>query len=75
LSPINPETAWKQAHHFRHSRTVGQTVAVRIERKRFGAVFSSARVRRTINVQMESGLWGIWAFRPDAKSVSYVLSM
>jgi len=24
---------------------------------------------------MEAGLWGIWAFRPSAKSVSYVLSM
>ena len=24
---------------------------------------------------MEAGLWGIWAFRPDAKSISYVLSM
>jgi hypothetical protein len=23
---------------------------------------------------MEAGLWGIWAFRPDAESVSYVLS-
>ena len=28
-----------------------QTVAGRIERRRFGAVFSTARVRRTINVQ------------------------
>ena len=24
---------------------------------------------------MEAGLWGIWAFRLNAKSVSYVLSM
>ena len=46
----------------------------RIERKRFGAVFSSA-VRSPYNKRtMEAGLWGIWAFRPNAKSISYVLS-
>jgi hypothetical protein len=51
-----------------------QTVAVRIERKRFGAVFSSA-VRSPYNKRtIEAGLWGIWAFGPDAESVSYVLS-
>ena len=31
-------------------------------------------VRRTINVQWKRDLWGIWAFRPNVKSVSYVLS-
>ena len=51
-----------------------QTVAGRIERKRLGAVFSSA-VRSPYNKRtMEAGLWGIWAFRPNAKSISYVLS-
>ena len=51
-----------------------QTVAGRIERKRFGAVFSSATRSPYNKRTMEAGLLGIWAFRPDAKSTSYVLS-
>ena len=44
------------------------------ERKRFGTFFSSA-VRSPYNKRtMEAGLSGIWAFRPNAKSISYVLS-
>src|SRR5882762_11421601 len=44
-----------------------QTVCGRMERKRFGAVFSPT-VRWPYNKRtMEGGLWGIWAFRPDAK--------
>src|ERR1700691_5901852 len=49
-----------------HSRTVAltdgrggcQTVAGRIERKRFGAVFSCARVSPYNKRTMEVGLWG-----------------
>jgi hypothetical protein len=38
----------------------------RIERKRFGAVFSSA-VRAPYNKRtIEAGLWGIWAVWPNA---------
>ena len=49
-----------------------QTVAGR--RKDFGAV-SLPAVHSPYNKRTrESELWGIWAFRPDAKSISYVLS-
>jgi hypothetical protein len=45
-----------------------------IGRKRFRcpvlSVVRSPYNKRTI----EAGLWGIWAFRPNAKSISYVLS-
>jgi hypothetical protein len=51
-----------------------QTVVGRIERKRFGAVFSSARVRRTINVQGKRDCGAFGPLLPDAESVSYVLS-
>jgi len=44
------------------------------ESKRFGAVFSSAALSPYNKRTMEAGLWGIWAFRPNAKSISYVLS-
>jgi hypothetical protein len=37
--------------------------------------FFSSAVRSPYNKRtMEAGLWGIWAFGPDAESVSYVLS-
>ncbi len=46
----------------------------RAAREDGGGIFSST-VRSPYNKRtMEAGLWGIWAFRPDAKSISYVLS-
>ena len=44
------------------------------QRKPFDVVFSTAERSPYNKRTMEAGLWGIWAFRPDAKSVSYVLS-
>jgi len=49
-------------------------LSVESERKRFGAVFYSAARSPYNKRTMEAGLWGIWAFRPNAKSISYVLS-
>jgi hypothetical protein len=46
-----------------------------LREKRFGAVFSSATRSPYHKRTMEAGLWGIWAFTPNAKSISYVLSM
>jgi hypothetical protein len=44
-------------------------------RESISVLFRSA-VRSPYNKRtMEAGLWGIWVFRPNAKSISYVLSM
>jgi hypothetical protein len=66
-----------------HSRTVAAmaltdgSAGVKLllwNRKHVAAAFCSA-VRSPYNkLTMEAGLWGIWALRPDAESVSYVLS-
>lgn len=45
------------------------------EEKKFVLVFSSAASSPYNKRTMEAGLWGIWAVRPDAESISYVLSM
>jgi len=47
----------------------------RYREKTFNVFFSST-MRSPYNKRTtEAGLWSIWAFRPDAESVSYVLSM
>ena len=51
-----------------------RTVAGRIERKALGRGFPFCARSPYNKPTMEAGWWGIWALRPDAESVSYVLS-
>ncbi len=45
-----------------------------IEEKNTSAALSCAVCSPYNKRTMEAGLWGIWAFRPNAKWISYVLS-
>jgi len=81
IDPSRTEPSNAALGHCRRSRwalTDGrggcQTVVGRIGEKALRRVFSSAARLPYNKRTTEAGLWGIWAVRPDAKSISYVLS-